>query len=147
MAGKRFSKSLFEKNDEEAKNAVEFLKDHFGVDEFQDGETRYKIDRKGYRNGNHCLNVEVEIKQHWKDGQEPFPYDEINLPSRKGKYFDLELPTYFVIFSADCKGAVIFSDTVAKNSEMKEVPNRYVPKGEMFYKIPLKKAALMRFNQ
>ena len=39
------------------------------------------------------------------------------------------------------------SDTVAKNSEMKEVPNRYVPKGEMFYKIPLKRAALMRFNQ
>ena len=56
---------------------AEFLKEFFGVDEFTDGETRYAIDRQGYRNGQHCINVEVEIKQHWKNGHKPFPFEDI----------------------------------------------------------------------
>ncbi len=141
MANKRFSSNLFKNNDEAAKNAAEFLKEFFGVDEFTDGDTKYSIDRKGYRNEHHCINVEVEIKQHWKNGHNPFPFEDINLPQRKEKYFDLDLPTFFVIFSADCQGCVIFSDRTAKNSKLVEVPNRYVPKGEYFYKIPINKAA------
>ena len=141
MATKRFSSNLFKNNDEAAKDAAEFLKEFFGVDKFTDAETRYAIDREGYRGGHHCINVEVEIKQHWKEGHKPFPFEDINLPSRKEKYFELKLPTYFVIFSADCKGCMVFSDRTAKNSKLVEVPNRYVPKGEYFYKIPINKAA------
>ena len=144
MVNKRFSSNLFKNNDEAAKNAAEFLKEFFGVDEFTDGETRYAIDRQGYRNGQHCINVEVEIKQHWKNGHKPFPFEDINLPQRKEKYFDLDLPTFFVIFSADCKGCVVFSDRTAKNSKLAEVPNRYVPKGEYFYKILINKAAYIK---
>ena len=144
MARKRFSKELFDNNDEVAKNAVEFLKDFFGVDEFKDSDTRYEIDRRGYRNGLHCLNVEVEVKHNWKKGHEPFPFEDVNLPSRKQKYFGLELPTFFVVFSADCLGAVVFSDKIAQDSETEEVPNKFVPQGEMFYKIPLDKAAIFK---
>lgn len=146
MRGKRFSKYLFEENDEKAKNTVEALKDLFGVDEFKDSTTRYHIDREGYRNGSHVVNVEVEIKQHWKDGHESFPFEDINLPLRKSKYFELDLPTYFVIFSADCRGGMIFSDRTAKNSPQVEVPNRYVPKGELFYKIPLSRASHFKIS-
>ena len=145
MASKRFSNSLFERNDELARENVEYLKDFFGVDEFRDTASRYTIDRAGYRNDVHVLNVEVEIKQHWKAGELEFPYDDINLPSRKGKYIGLDLPTYFVIFSADCKGALIFSDKMVAQSPQEEVPNRYVRKGEYFYKIPIKNAAILRF--
>lgn len=141
MNGKRFSKYLFEENDEKAKNTVEALKDFFGIDEFRDSENRYQIDRKGYRQGAHVVNVEVEVKQHWKDGHEPFPFEDINLPLRKEKYFELEHPTYFVIFSADCRGGMIFSDRTAKHSPKVEVPNRYVREGELFYKIPLSRAS------
>ena len=147
MRGKRFSKYLFEENDERAKKTVEALKDFFGIDEFKDSKTRYEIDREGYRQGNHVVNVEVEVKQHWKDGHESFPFEDINLPLRKAKYFDLELPTYFVIFSADCRGGMIFSDRTAKNSPQVEVPNRYVPEGELFYKIPMSKASHFKISQ
>ncbi len=141
MTRKQFSNYLFNMNDERARNTVEALKDFFGVDEFKDSKTRYAIDREGYRDGVHVLNVEVEIKQHWKDGHTPFPFEDINLPLRKEKYFGLREPTYFVIFSADCKGGVIFSDRTASQAPKVEVPNRYVPKGELFFKIPVSRAS------
>jgi len=147
MSGKRFSKRLFESNDELARETAEYLKDFFGVDSWEDSENRYTIDRVGHRNGQPVLNVEVEIKQHWKDGHETFPYPDVNLPERKEKYFDLDLPTYFVIFSADCRGAVIFSDRVVKKCPKVEVPNRYVRNGELFFKIPVGLASFTQINK
>lgn len=146
MVNKRFDKELFESNDKQAKEAVEHLKKVFGVDEFRDGANRYSIDRIGYRNETPCINVEVEIKQHWPCGHEPFPYEEVNLPQRKNKYFNLPLPTFFVIFSADCQGAIIFSDKMVKDCSLEEVPNKYVPTGEYFYKIPIENCIVININ-
>ena len=87
-ARKRFSKSLFDDNDEVARTAVEKLKHHFGVDEFRDSETRYTVDREGWKDEEHLVNVEVEVKHNWKRGLETFPYDTIHLPKRKEKYLE-----------------------------------------------------------
>lgn len=143
MRGKRFCPNLFDRNDDLARTTLEYLKDFFGIDEFKDTENKYTIDRAGWRNGNHVLNVEVEIKQHWKEGHRPFPFLEINLPIRKIKYVGLELPTFFVIFSADCKGAIVFSDRMVEKAPKEEVPNRYVSRGEYFFKIPIENAAVL----
>ena len=145
MRAKKFSQNLFDRNDEAARQTVEYLKDFFGIDEFKDTENRYTIDRAGWRNGIHVMNVEVEIKQNWKEGHRPFPYLDINLPTRKCKYFGLEQPTYFVIFSADCKGAVVFSDRMAEKAPREEVPNKLVSHGEYFFKIPIENAAILTF--
>ena len=48
-ARKQFSQQLFQDNDELAKQAVEHLKEHFNVEEFKDSETRYSVDREGWR--------------------------------------------------------------------------------------------------
>ena len=140
MVRKRFSKSLFEQYDESAKNAADRMIEYFGVDEFTDGDNRYKVDRKGYKDNDHTINVEVEVKMIWKEGLKTFPYDEINLPSRKEKYTTLDKPTSFVIFSKDMKGAVVFTDETVRKCEKVEVKNKYCPSGELFFKIPIEKA-------
>ena len=146
MITKRFSKSLYEKHDESAKESAERMKEFFGVEEFTDGDNRYKVDRKGFKGGEHICNVEVEVKMIWKKGLSDFPYDEINLPGRKKKYLELDKPTSFVIFSKDMQGAVVFTDEVVRKCKMVEVKNKYCPSGEMFFKIPLKKATHVVLN-
>jgi len=144
---KRFSKSLFDDNDEVARNAVDKLKHHFQVDEFRDSETRYTVDREGWKENKHLLNVEVEVKHNWKRGMQTFPYDTIHLPQRKEKYLELDRPTHFVIFSSDMEGAIVFSDdTVKQFAELKEVPNKFVPKGELFFNIPVDKTSWLKIG-
>lgn len=144
---KRFSKSLFDDNDEIARNAVDKLKHHFEVDEFRDSETRYSVDREGWKSNKHLINVEVEVKHNWKRGMKTFPYDTIHLPQRKGKYLELDRPTHFVIFSSDMEGAIVFSDdTVKQFAELKEVPNKFVPKGELFFNIPVDKTSWLKLG-
>jgi hypothetical protein len=146
-ARKRFSKSLFDDNDEVARMAVEQLKHHFGVDEFRDSESRYTVDREGWKAEEHLVNVEVEVKHNWKRGLETFPYDTIHLPKRKEKYLELDKPTHFVIFSSDMEGAIVFSDKTVKDyAVMKEVPNKFVPKGEMFFNIPVNKTSWLKIG-
>tara|TARA_R110000751_G_scaffold77312_2_gene155966 strand:- start:3476 stop:3934 length:459 start_codon:yes stop_codon:yes gene_type:complete len=146
-AKKRFSKMLFDENDELARVAVEKLRHYFAVDEFKDSRTRYTVDREGWRGEKHLMNVEVEIKHNWKEGLQTFPYDTIHLPKRKEKYLSMPQPTYFVIFSSDMGGAIVFSDrTVERYAEMKEVPNKFVPQGEMFFNIPVDKTAWLKLG-
>jgi hypothetical protein len=147
MITKRFSRSLYLKHDESAKESADRMKDYFDVEEFTDGDNRYKVDRKGYKNGEHTCNVEVEVKMIWKNGMSDFPYDEINLPGRKKKYLELDKPTSFVIFSKDMQGAVVFTDEVVRKCKLAEVKNKYCPSGEMFFKIPLAKATHLVLNE
>jgi len=146
-ATKRFSKRLFEDNDTLARGAVEKLRHHFGIDEFRDSANRYTVDREGWRDEIHLLNVEVEVKHNWKQGLKAFPYDTIHLPKRKEKYLGMDKPTHFVIFSSDLGGAIVFSDrTVNEYGAMKEVPNKFVPHGEMFFNIPVDKTAWLKLG-
>ena len=147
-ARKQFSQQLFQDNDELAKQAVEHLKEHFNVEEFKDSETRYSVDREGWCGGKHTVNVEVEVKHNWKRGAKTFPYDTIHLPQRKGKYLNLDRPTHFVIFSSDMQGAITFSDNIVQEyGELKEVPNKFVARGEMFYNIPVSKTEWLKIGE
>lgn len=142
---KQFSQRLFDENDVNARHAVERLRHYFGIDEFRDSKNVYTIDREGFRSGNHVLNVEVEVKHNWGQGTTQFPFRTIHLPQRKEKYFDLDKPTYFVIFSSDLKGAIVFSDrTVKEHAMLKEVPNKFVAEGELFYDVPLPRTAWLK---
>ena len=144
---KHFSNQLFQDNDEVAKQAVEHLKEHFHVDEFKDSATRYMVDREGWADGEHIVNVEVEVKHNWKKGMNPFPYNTIHLPQRKEKYLSLEKPTHFVIFSSDLQGAITFADTtVLEHGNLKEVPNKFVARGELFYNVPISQTQWLKIG-
>ena len=46
----------------------------------------------------------------------------------------------FLIFRNDLKAAWRIDGDIVSNSNTKEVSNRYVPNGEMFYIVPIEKA-------
>jgi len=146
MVRKRFSRELYAQYDDLAKEAADKMVEYFCVDNFTDGDNQYKVDRKGIKDGEHILNVEVEVKMAWAKGLDDFPYDEINLPERKEKYTKLDKPTSFVIFSKDLKGAVVFTDHTVSNCNKVEVKNKYCPQGELFFKIPIEKSTHLVLN-
>jgi hypothetical protein len=44
-------------------------------------------------------------------------------------------------------GAIVFSDkTVEEYGKLKEVPNKFVPSGELFFNIPVNKTAWLKMG-
>ena len=77
--------------------------------------------------------VECEVKIVWDS--EEFPYDTVQLPQRKQKFFD-KTTRFFIWNKSLTKAATFWSDDI-KDLEPVEVPNKYVYKGEYFFQIPL----------
>jgi len=137
---KPFSKKLHEENDELAKKKMIEVLESWGysairnpkryeIDVLADGDnTNSKVVDLGIKFG-----VETEIKHPWKG--ENFPFEDLNIPSRKFKL--LSGNAYFGVFNSDLtKLAMVHSDYVAL-SPQKEVSNRLVKEGETFFKVPL----------
>ena len=86
---------------------------------------------------------EVEVKNVWS-GDWPKAWKDIQLPERKSrliKYADTQNKKLnFLIFRNDLKAAWEIDSDVVSNSDTREVSNRFVPNGEMFYIIPIEKA-------
>jgi hypothetical protein len=70
-----------------------------------------------------------------------FPYDSVQLPERKKKFFDK--PTLFFIWNEDCTRAATFWSAQVQQLTPVEVSNRYIRKGEYFYQVPLE---IVRFT-
>lgn len=136
---KRFDPKLYAENDIIAK---EFAKGLLKGSEFQVVENPKKrgVDLFVYRDSQHIANLECEIKRVWKTKE--FPYESVQIPERKTKYTQLEKPTIFVMLNDDQSSYLAIPQQVLLNSPVKEVPNKYVYKGEMFYQVPLKNVHL-----
>ena len=124
---KRFDRSLYKKYDELAKDATRLYHDTIG-NPVQDHPDRYKQDLI-------CDThlVECEVKLVWEG--DDFPYDTVQLPERKKKFFNTS--TQFFIWNSTLTRAATFWSDDIKDLEPVEVPNKYVYKGEYFYQIPL----------
>ena len=131
---KRFDSALYEENDRIAK---EFVKNALKGTEYQVIENPKKrgVDLLLYKDSQHVANVECEIKRVWKTTD--FPYDSVQIPERKTKYTELEKPTVFVMLNNDQSAYAAIPQQTLLNSPKKEVPNKYVYKGEMFYQVPV----------
>jgi hypothetical protein len=81
--------------------------------------------------------VEAEVKAVWKATQDYFPWTEINIPERKGKFMRMRKPLEFWIFREDMARAVIIDGTYASKCPKVEVSNKYNSSGELFYKVPV----------
>ena len=136
MTTKKFSPSLHNKYDNFGREIVKkFVKDTWNL-EAKDNPDQYGIDLVIYKGEKKVGYAEVEVRTNWK-GLE-FPFDELNVPERKGKLFNNDLPS--LLFSVNQKGTALMycTESVLLESRKEVSPNKYL-KNEKFFKIPIKK--------
>lgn len=133
MKHKTFDYGLYNGNDDEARqNTIEWL-DYHGYDA-KPHPNPYAQDLVATcRRTDKQFLVECEVKRVWKRGD--FPFQSVQLPERKKKFFDEK--TLFFIWSGTGLRAVIFWSSSIKHLEPVEVKNKYVSEGERFFQIPL----------
>jgi hypothetical protein len=137
---KPFDKALFEANDKRGRDIV---KTFFTTLEIQatDNPDAYAVDLILSREGKKIGYAEVEIRHNWKT--EEFPYDTLNVPSRKKKLLENDLPTYFFSINSIGNRMFVATDEVVLTSPLQENKNKYVREGEMFYKVALDRCKLV----
>jgi hypothetical protein len=136
MQNKRFDKELFDKYDKMGRDIVKSYVGQWGM-VAEDNPDRYGVDLNLYADGKLVGVAEVEVRNSWKTVE--FPYEDLNVPHRKKKLLENDIDTFF--FSINAEGSALFfckaEDVLS--SEVKESRNKYVYKGEHFYKVPLDK--------
>lgn len=137
---KRFDKDLFTENDSPARlagirywSALGYIAapnyDKYGPDliVITDSERFYS---------------EVEIKRVWSG--EAFQYDTLQIPERKHKFAGLDLPCTFMVFNNEQTLVFLCESSTLVTSPIVEVPNKFVPEGELFFQVPIKRVKLAR---
>ena len=142
MAKKKFDYDLFRANDRLARDIgkaywknkrydVEDNPDKYGPDLLV---SEIIID-PGISESFYC---EMEIKRAWKG--KDFKYKTCQIPQRKAKYLDrntYKLPCNFLIINNEYEWAFYIKGEDVAASPLVEVPNKYVPSGEMFFQVSL----------
>ena len=130
---KPFSQSLHAKNDPKSRKIVKDFFAERGV-ELVDHPNKYDIDLVS-KDG--TIRVEVEHRLNWSDPV--FPFDEVNVPQRKAKFFEAG-NTHYVILSKEYTHIGFISaekiQKFIKPKFLKESANRFVAEEEYFYKVP-----------
>jgi len=134
---KRFNRELYNRTDGLAKEAIQkyLIKNKHIILTVQE---KYSCDIESLsEDGTLCFS-EVEIKFSWAE-EWPKTWEDVRIPYRKQKLLDkIEKDLTFYVLRADCEEAWVIPDTIIKeHATVVEVPNRYVPKGEKFFSIPV----------
>lgn len=118
MAGKPFSKRLYENDDNAKDQFVEYLRENNY--EAWINPDRYGIDVLAHKDGIDYM-YEVEVKHNWKGPD--FQYDTLHYSDRKRKFLDTPDNTAFVTFNDDrthvllVRGPVLAAaPTIVKNT-------------------------------
>jgi hypothetical protein len=138
MPNKPFSTHLYYKYDKKAKKfAIKILeKEEFIVEKPKNKKSvdlivRWKKVPSMY------FYVETEIKRYLSVVKN-FDFDTLHLPKRKKKFCELDRPTLFMLFSEEGDKYLCVWSTYVLKSPLKEIKNRYVKKGELFFDISIK---------
>ena len=130
---KPFSKDLHMKNDPTSRKLVKEFFAERGI-KLKDNPNKFGVD---LMTEDSDLLIEVEHRLNW--AQPEFPYEEVNVPQRKSKFF-AEGIAHYVILSRDYKYlGFINAKSIQKYMAaeyLKESSNRFVKEHEYFYKIP-----------
>lgn len=133
---KQFSQSLHDQCDEFGRDVVKKFAQSFWNVEVIDNPDKYGIDLIFMKDGKPTAYAEVEVRLSWKTKE--FPYLDLNVPFRKKKLLsNTDLPTFF--FSVNKDGTALFhcDAEAVLSSDVEESRNKYVGKGERFFKVPL----------
>jgi len=128
---KKFSKTLYEKADSKAKNIMRTYLEKQGHKLKKDVE-QYYCDIEGM-DGH---GWEVEIKYSWKK-EWPEAWEDVRIPYRKNRLLKQkgEENITFYVLNSECKQAWEITGEVVAAADQVEVPNRFVPEGELFFSI------------
>lgn len=137
---KKFDNYLHSQYDDVGKNIVISYFQNLGFDA-RENTDRYGVDVVLYRNNIPIGYAEVEIRNNWNT--DVFPFDTLNVPLRKKKLLDQDLPTYFFSINKTNTRMYCCPAEIVLESPVKENPNKYVKEKEYFYKVPLEKLKLI----
>jgi hypothetical protein len=130
---KPFSKSLHRSNDPKSRRVVkEYLKRN-GI-EVEDNPNKFGVDLIS-KDG--TLQIEIEHRLVWTS--EEFNFDTVNLPERKARYFTSNNVAYLILSCDYSRMGMVDGKTLRHyivDENLKESSNKYVRRGEFFYKIP-----------
>lgn len=132
MITKKFDRELFDKNDEFGRNVI---KNHFKAFQVKDNPDVYGPDLMCYRDGLFRGYIEVEVRHNWLTGD--FPYDTLNIPYRKEKFFIADPRTVYAAIRFDGKALYMVQAHHILLAPVVENPNKYVTRDEYFYKVPI----------
>ncbi len=144
---KKFSKALFDANDNIAKLAGLQHLVYTGADWASINKNDYGCDLVYRMPEDHATDcpprlLEVEIKRTWPGGSFPFP--TINVLFRKQKYFiegaDL------LLLSGDMQHYLVLTAEDILTETPEEVANKYVYGMEFFYQVPEAKASYYKLR-
>jgi len=144
---KPFNRTLYNNNDKIARKIGKAIAKVMGYKAI-DNEDKYGIDLLlSYINTPEfslgVMGMECEIKQHWQDGK--FPFDTIQIPERKSKW--AVVGNFFMVANGPLTQGLILGGSVVGRSPLKEVPNKYVPKGEKFFQVSVAAALFYTLDQ
>lgn len=136
---KPFNQQLHDENDPKARQAVMKFIRQCGLTAVEN-ENIYGIDLfiSGKSSTGHVYNktpVEVERRECWNN--ERFPFSTVHIPKRKEKFFRANI-VYAIVNKTYDRFMFCYSNSIT-NSELQEVSNKYITKGEYFYNVPLEK--------
>jgi hypothetical protein len=130
---KKFDQKLFNENDPKSREVVINFFKKYNIT-LKDNEDKYGVDLVSE---DETAKFELERRLVWN--KTDFPFNDINLPERKAKFF-LQNNVSYIIISRDYSHiGVIMGAEIKKylnDSNLKESANKFVSKGEMFYKLP-----------
>jgi len=140
---KRFDRDLYDTYDNVAKNgALRYLADVCAAQELRPHSDRYGADVEYIDWRGRSGKLEAEVKAVWTGGD--FPYSDINVLGRKEKYF--AAGTDLFMMAANYQDYLVIRGSNIIQCPLVEVANRYVWKGEKFFKVPIKLATFGRFE-
>lgn len=129
---KEFSEDQHRQDDRPAKVAVrDYLTQNWAV-WVSEGD-RYDVDLVCHRDGEMVGYVEVERRHNWTG---VFPFMSVHVPARKGKFFNLDLPTVLFSVRSDLKQALWCPGEIIKDSPIQLLDNKHCEQ-EDFYVVPL----------
>jgi len=138
MKRKPFDRQLFAENDRKARVAVVTYLHGEGLVAFDNPDTDYGVDLyvRHPDSPEVIYAVEAEIKRVWSG--DTLPWDSVQLPARKFKYIQMtHVPVEYWILNQELTHAIIIHEKSLVDREPVEVYNKYVARGELFYRIPI----------
>ena len=135
---KRFNKKLWKENDKKGKEfATSILKKIYGNNIKIVEGVEYGVDLKLFEDDTLIKTAEVEVRHSWGNDSK-FPFNTVNIPYRKKKFFTNNICEYISINRLFTRCLLIKEKDIS-SSPIEENKNKYVKRGEKFFKIDISK--------